>query len=215
MLMIMGTSICHMLLGTEQQAGRRDVRGGGGRDSARASSATRRGSRARGTSSPGSCGPSRRQTGAATRMRRWSAKAAKLAAGRVGPARPGLVERQPLGVGGHAPVAGCCWGRHWTRRRSRSTERRSSPSPSAPATIIENFEQYGIAVNELYACGGMPEKNTLLMQIFADVTGRSIKLARSSQTSALGAAMFGAVVAGGEGRRVRKHLRCHRADGRA
>jgi L-ribulokinase len=61
--------------------------------------------------------------------------------------------------------------------------------------IIENFEQYGIPVDELYACGGMPEKNTLLMQIFADVTGRSIKLARSAQTSALGAAMFGAVAA--------------------
>jgi len=61
--------------------------------------------------------------------------------------------------------------------------------------IIENFEKYGIPVEELYACGGMPEKNTLLMQIFADVTGRSIKLARSTQTPALGAAMFGAVAA--------------------
>ena len=61
--------------------------------------------------------------------------------------------------------------------------------------IIENFEKYGIPVSELYACGGMPEKNTLLMQIFADVTGRSIKLARSAQTPALGAAMFGAVAA--------------------
>lgn len=62
-------------------------------------------------------------------------------------------------------------------------------------TIIENFVRYGIPVDELYACGGMPEKNTLLMQIFADVTGRPIKLARSAQTSALGAAMFGAVAA--------------------
>jgi L-ribulokinase len=65
--------------------------------------------------------------------------------------------------------------------------------------IIENFEQYGIRVSELYACGGMAERNVLLMQIFADVTGRSIKLARSSQASALGAAMFGAVAAGRRG----------------
>ena len=65
--------------------------------------------------------------------------------------------------------------------------------------IIENFERYGIPVEELCACGGMPEKNTLLMQIFADVTGRSIKLALSAQTSALGAAMFGAVAAGKAG----------------
>jgi L-ribulokinase len=62
--------------------------------------------------------------------------------------------------------------------------------------IVENFERYGIKVDELYACGGMAEKNALLMQIFADVTGRPIKLARSSQSSALGAAMFGAVAAG-------------------
>ena len=65
--------------------------------------------------------------------------------------------------------------------------------------IIENFEEYGIRVSELYACGGMAEKNELLMQIFSDVTGRSIKLARSSQASALGAAMFGAVAAGRRG----------------
>jgi len=61
--------------------------------------------------------------------------------------------------------------------------------------IVENFEQSGVPVKELYACGGMPERNLLLMQIFADVTGRSIKLARSAQTSAFGAAMFGAVAA--------------------
>ncbi len=65
--------------------------------------------------------------------------------------------------------------------------------------IIENFEKYGIPVEELYACGGMPDRNKLLMQIFADVTGRSIKLARSKQASALGSAMFGAVAAGREG----------------
>ena len=66
-------------------------------------------------------------------------------------------------------------------------------------TIVENFDQHSIPVNELYACGGMAEKNPLLMQIFADVTGRPIKLARSSQSSALGAAMFGAVAAGSQG----------------
>ncbi len=64
-------------------------------------------------------------------------------------------------------------------------------------TIIEAFESKGIAVNELVACGGLPEKNQLLMQIYADVTGREIKLADPLQTcSALGAAMHGAVAAG-------------------
>jgi len=63
-------------------------------------------------------------------------------------------------------------------------------------TIIEAFEKAGVPVEELYACGGLPERNRLLMQIYADVTEREIKIAASSQTSALGSAMFGAVAAG-------------------
>jgi L-ribulokinase len=64
-------------------------------------------------------------------------------------------------------------------------------------TIIEAFESKGVAVQNLVACGGLPEKNKLLMQIYADVTGREIKLAEQLQTcSALGAAMHGAVAAG-------------------
>ncbi len=63
-------------------------------------------------------------------------------------------------------------------------------------TIVEAFDGRGVAVDELYACGGLPYKNKLLMQIFADVTGRRIKVARSEQTCALGSAMFGAVAAG-------------------
>ena len=62
--------------------------------------------------------------------------------------------------------------------------------------IIESFEEQGIRINELYACGGLPEKNKMLMQIYADVTGREIKVSASSQTPALGSAMFGAVAAG-------------------
>lgn len=62
--------------------------------------------------------------------------------------------------------------------------------------IIENFRAHGVPVDELYACGGLPEHNALLMQIYADVTGMEIKLSASSQTPALGSAMFGAVAAG-------------------
>jgi L-ribulokinase len=64
-------------------------------------------------------------------------------------------------------------------------------------TIIEAFESKGVEVNALVACGGLPEKNKLLMQIYADVTGREIKIAEQLQTcSALGSAMHGAVAAG-------------------
>jgi len=62
--------------------------------------------------------------------------------------------------------------------------------------IVDNFDKHGVPVNELYACGGLPERNEFLMQIYADVTGRPIKVARSAQTPALGSAMFGAVAAG-------------------
>lgn len=62
--------------------------------------------------------------------------------------------------------------------------------------IIEALETHGVPVNELVACGGLPEKNKLLMQIYADVTGREFKVAASKQTPALGSAMFGAVAAG-------------------
>jgi L-ribulokinase len=62
--------------------------------------------------------------------------------------------------------------------------------------IIEAFEERGVAVNDIVAAGGLPEKNKLLMQIYADVTGRSFKLAGSAQAPALGAAMHAAVAAG-------------------
>ena len=63
-------------------------------------------------------------------------------------------------------------------------------------TIINRFEEYGQHVTEIINCGGIAEKNPVLMQIYADVTGREMKVSRSAQTCALGSAMAGAVVAG-------------------
>jgi L-ribulokinase len=65
--------------------------------------------------------------------------------------------------------------------------------------IIEALEKNDVKVNELVACGGLPEKNDMLMQIYADVTGREFKVSASKQTPALGSAMFGAVAAGSAG----------------
>ncbi|MDF2685728.1 MAG: L-ribulokinase [Clostridia bacterium] len=64
--------------------------------------------------------------------------------------------------------------------------------------IIEAFKKNGVAVNELYAAGGIAEKDEVTMQIYADVTGLEIKISGSAQAPALGAAMFGAVAAGKE-----------------
>lgn len=62
--------------------------------------------------------------------------------------------------------------------------------------IMDRISEYGIAINDIITCGGLAEKNPYLMQIYADVTGRPIKVSRSAQTCALGTAMFGAVAAG-------------------
>jgi len=64
-------------------------------------------------------------------------------------------------------------------------------------TIINRFEEYGVKVSEVINCGGIAEKNPLLMQIYADVTGREMKMSRSAQSCALGSAIAASVVAGG------------------
>ncbi len=61
--------------------------------------------------------------------------------------------------------------------------------------IIEAFEENDVPVNEIVATGGLPDRNPLLMQIYADVTGRPIHVASTSQGGALGSAMHGAVAA--------------------
>ena len=63
-------------------------------------------------------------------------------------------------------------------------------------TVIKAFETEGVPIRELVACGGLAQKSPLVMQIFADVTNREIRLPRSLQGSGLGAAMHGAVAAG-------------------
>jgi L-ribulokinase len=63
-------------------------------------------------------------------------------------------------------------------------------------TIIQRFEEYGVAVKDVVNCGGIAEKNPFVMQIYADVCHRPMKISRSAQTCALGAAIFGAVVGG-------------------
>ena len=63
-------------------------------------------------------------------------------------------------------------------------------------TIINQMENHGIRIQEIVATGGLSLKNHTLMQIYADVLGRPIKVSTSEQTCAMGAAIFGAVAAG-------------------
>ncbi|MEI6521479.1 MAG: ribulokinase [bacterium] len=62
--------------------------------------------------------------------------------------------------------------------------------------IMERFEEYGMKVDRIVNCGGISAKNTMVMQIYADIMGRPLAISSSAQTCALGAAICGAVVAG-------------------
>jgi len=62
--------------------------------------------------------------------------------------------------------------------------------------IIDNFIKHGIDINELFVCGGLPNKNKMLVQIYADILNMEIKIADSNHTPALGSAIFASVAAG-------------------
>jgi L-ribulokinase len=62
--------------------------------------------------------------------------------------------------------------------------------------IIERFKEYGVPIDRVVCAGGIAEKNPLLMQIYADITGCTMLLAGSSQACALGSAVSAAVLAG-------------------
>lgn len=64
--------------------------------------------------------------------------------------------------------------------------------------IIETFKESGVPIEELFAAGGIAEKNPFVMQIYADVTNMDIKISGSPQAPALGSAIFGALAAGKE-----------------
>ncbi len=63
-------------------------------------------------------------------------------------------------------------------------------------TIIKRVEEYGVKIEEVVNTGGLSIKNATLMQIYADIIGKPMKVSQSEQTCALGAAIFGAVAAG-------------------
>ncbi len=64
--------------------------------------------------------------------------------------------------------------------------------------IIDLYEEVGCPVKRIIAAGGIPMKNSMMMQIYADVTGKDIYLCGSAQTCARGSAILGAAAAGPE-----------------
>ncbi len=64
--------------------------------------------------------------------------------------------------------------------------------------IIDNFEANSVRINKVYACGGIAWKNSFIMQLYADVLGRTIHISSSEQAPALASAIMGALAAGAE-----------------
>jgi L-ribulokinase len=62
--------------------------------------------------------------------------------------------------------------------------------------IMDNFEEHGLELNEIVACGGIAERSPLMMQLLADTSGRPVRVPGSREIPARGAALFGAVAAG-------------------
>lgn len=62
--------------------------------------------------------------------------------------------------------------------------------------IVERFQEEGVPVKGLIGVGGIAQKSPFVMQMLADVIQMPLKVHKSEQTCALGAAMFAATVAG-------------------
>jgi L-ribulokinase len=62
--------------------------------------------------------------------------------------------------------------------------------------IVERFKDEGVPVKGLIGMGGVARKSPFIMQMMADVMNMSIRIHKSEQTCALGAAMFAATAAG-------------------
>jgi L-ribulokinase len=62
--------------------------------------------------------------------------------------------------------------------------------------IIDRIAEYGVKIDRVVCCGGIAEKNPLLMQVYADVLQRPMHIAASDQACALGAAVMASVAGG-------------------
>ena len=62
--------------------------------------------------------------------------------------------------------------------------------------IVDRFNEEGVPVKGLIGIGGVAKKSPFIMQMMADVMNMPIRIHKSEQTCALGAAMFAATAAG-------------------
>jgi L-ribulokinase len=124
-------------------------------------------------------------------------------AGRIGPGASGLLAldwwngcRTPLV---DAELSGVVLGLTVTTEPPEIYRALLEATAYGTRRVVETFEAGGVSIGGLHACGGLAERNPLLVQITADVTGRSVAAARVPDASAVGAAIY-AVAAAEEAR---------------
>ncbi len=59
-------------------------------------------------------------------------------------------------------------------------------------TIVNQIEKHGVKIKSIINCGGISQKNPLVMQIYADILNRPMRVTKSPETVALGAAVVAA-----------------------
>jgi len=62
--------------------------------------------------------------------------------------------------------------------------------------IFDNFLNHGMKIDRIVASGGIAEKNEMLVQIYADVLGRSITVSDAKMSASRGSAIYAAVAGG-------------------
>ena len=91
----------------------------------------------------------------------------------------------------------CSSARRCTPRRAEIYRALIEATAFGARAIIERIRNTACRSTRIVCAGGIAEKNPLLMQIYADVTGCTMQVAGSSQACALGSAVAAAVLAGG------------------
>ena len=191
-VMVVGTSICDLVIDPRRGAAARDHGRRARRHPARAATATRPGRPRSATCSRGSCRRSRRP---APSTRRSSSAAAA-----IGPGASGLVALDWWNgnrtILADADLSGALFGLTLQTTREQIYRALLESIAFGNRRIIENFEEHGLTLNEIVACGGIAEKSPLTMQLLADTSGLRVSVPDSTQIPARGAALFGAVAAG-------------------
>ena len=122
------------------------------------------------------------------------------AAGRIGPGETGLLALDwwngNRSILADAGLSGAILGLTLQTDRAQLYRALLESIAFGNRRIVDNFSEHGLTIDQIVACGGIAERSPLLMQMFADTTGRPVHVPASSEIPARGSALFGAVAAG-------------------